>query len=172
MLNALLLILSWTNESFHKTFLRYDQFPILIFPSGDEYWYKLSKTILFEDKSPAQLAQQMDILLVRLFYLSARRSLPAYIKLSPNFTPIQNVCLYMEVFGLDQNPLGAFQPLDTAKLVRALQPFSPSIDEMTICFQVQAWDNHIQRLLPINCPRSNEVGRSRPQDYYRLTSSR
>lgn len=161
MLNALFLILSWTSESFHQTFLRADELPIPFFPADDEYWNVLSTKVMFEDKTPEQLAQQMYKLIARLLWLSAGGSMPHCLEPAPDFTPLQNICLYMQAFGINENPLEAFQPFDSAKLVRSLRRFWPHTDQAKFYLEIQTWDTYLQSSLPISCPRSNEVGQSR-----------
>lgn len=89
--------------------------------SSDEYWYTLSTSIVNEGNLPDQLAYQRVILLARLLWVSDGRGMPRFLEPSLELSPLQNVCLYIEAFGVKENPLEAFQPLETAKLVRALQ---------------------------------------------------
>lgn len=64
---------------------------------------------------------QTGILLATLLGISDGSGMPRFLEPSLEFSPMQKVWLYTEAFGIKRNPLGAFQPLETAKLARALQ---------------------------------------------------
>lgn len=114
----------------------------------------------------------MQMLLSGLHWLSDGGNTPLFLQLSPDFTPLQNVCLYIKAFGINEKPLGAFQPLDTVKLTRAFQVVWPSVDQTTIFSQIQMWDRYLRYHLPIDCPRNNEVSKESSWDFHRLTLSR
>jgi len=114
----------------------------------------------------------MQMLLSGLHWLSDGGNTPLFLQPSPDFTPLQNVCLYIKAFGINEKPLGAFQPLDTVKLTRAFQVVWPSVDQTTIFSQIQMWDRYLRYHLPIDCPRNNEVSKESSWDFHRLTLSR
>ena len=114
----------------------------------------------------------MQILLSRLYWISDGGSMPLSLQPSPKFTPLQNVCLYIKAFGINEKPLGAFQPLDTVKLTRAFQVLWPFVDQTTIFSHIQMWDRYLRTHLPIDCPRNDEVSKERSWDSNRLTLSR
>ena len=98
---------------------------------------------------------QTAILLARLLWVSDGRGMPRFLEPSLEVSPLQNVCLYTEAFGVKENPLGAFQPLETAKLARALQASQLFADQTALQPQrIESLDSHLRRLLPINCPRN------------------
>lgn len=161
--SVVFLILKWTNESFHHTSLQQvQQLPTPTIPSDDEYY---SATTIFDDKTPDQLSYQMQMLLSRLHWLSDGGNTPLFLQPSPDFTPLQNVCLYIKAFGINEKPLGAFQPLDTVKLARAFQAVWPFVDHTTISSQIQMWDRYLRYHLPIDCPQNNEVSKERSWDF-------
>ena len=55
-----------------------------------------------------------------LLWLSSGEAKPRHLKSSLGFTSLQNVSIYMEAFGIKEDPLEAFQPLNEEKLARAL----------------------------------------------------
>lgn len=156
MKNAIFLIFSWTDETHHPALLQRSQqmlFPII--SSTEKYWEELSRAALFDGKNPHELADQMETLLSMLLWLSSGTDKPQYLNSSPGFTSLQNVSIYMEAFGVKEDPLEAFQPLDTGKLARSLElsPLFPKSENMGIQ-KIESWDAHMQHYLPIKRPRS------------------
>ena len=76
-------------------------------------------------------------LITRLFWLSAGGSMPQCLAPAPDFTPLQNICLYMQAFRINENPLEAFQPFDGAKLFRSLPRFWPDTDQKNNYLAIQ-----------------------------------
>lgn len=128
------------------------QFPII--SSTEKYWEELSRAALFDGKKPHELADQMETLLLMLLWAPSGTDKPQYLNSSPEFTSLQNVSLYMESFGVKEDPLEAFQPLDAGKLARSLELSSlfPESENMSIQ-KIELWDAYMQHYLPIKRPR-------------------
>lgn len=161
--NIILLCLVWTKESYYpqlRQIMEGNRFPIV--HSKQEHWIMLSQTPEFIDKSPNELAYQTEALLDRLLWLPTRDNLFAveHLEPFPGFTPLQNVCLYCQAFGILVKPLGAFQPLDTAKIesglkgLRFLKFRAPSAENLIL------WNDFLQQYLPIDCPPDDQVRKS------------
>ena len=121
-------------------------------PSNPAFWESLSRKPLFDGISPRNLADQMVALLDLLLWLTLRTDNPHDIKLSPDFTSLQNVGIYMEAFAIEQDPRVAFTPLDTGKLTRSLYPDHRPKD-LVRTFEI--WDAHFQHCLPIKRPQTS-----------------
>ena len=118
----MLLIVTWTKPLHHQEFLQRN--PQLLFPiisSCKVYWDDLSTEALFEGKQPLELAGQMEALLYALLRASSVGYIPHCLESSSDFTPLQNVGIYMKAFGLEENPLEAFRPLDITSIVKSLR---------------------------------------------------
>lgn len=171
MKNVAFLTFSWTDEIHHQALCQRSRqllFPII--PSSEEYWYALSTSALFEGKTSHQLAYQMETLLSMLLWVSCGKDIPQFLKPSPEFTPLQNVGIYMEAFGVQEKPVEAFQPLNIAKLARSLKQSRLFAESENINIQdIESWNNNMQYSLPINCPRNNLVSVGTYRVYISLT---
>ena len=62
----------------------------------------------------------MRALLPRLLWVSAETGMPQSMKPCRRFSSLQKICLYLEEFGVPGDLLGALQPIDEARLAKAL----------------------------------------------------
>ena len=92
--------------------------------------------------------------------LAAGTSLPRGFEASPDFLPLQNMCLYFEAFRIEARPLGALQPLNEKSLVETFRksrlfPFDTMIQPQ----MMESWDSYLRKNLPIDCLRDEVVSR-------------
>ncbi len=155
------LIFSSTDDSHHYVLLHRDQqllFPQI--PSDEVYWLGLSTLPVFEGKAPSELRYQTIALLYVLLCVSGGFSLPRSLEPSRDFLPLQNLCLYFEAFRVEERPLRALRPLDEKSLAEALQQTRLFSHDITIQPRMmESWDNYMRKVLPIDCPRYEVVGR-------------
>ena len=118
-------------------------------PSSADYWDLLAEKSVFLGKEGDQLKSQMEVLLDRLFVISTEIETPPFLP-NPEFTPLQNVCLYVLMFGIWFEPLGSFRPLDTAKISRAFRDLRIPFGESQRNYRLR--DVWLRTVLPINCP--------------------
>ena len=86
--------------------------------------------------------------------------MPQSMKPCRKFSSLQNICLYLEAFGVPCDPLGALQPLDQARLAQALLESQFIGDETAIQPQVvKSWDSYLRTILPIDCDRNDMASR-------------
>ncbi len=154
------------DEKHHQTFLQ--QRVQLLFPAiltNREYWSALSTLPIFDDKTPDKLIYQMRALLSGLLWVSAGTGMPQSMEPCRRFSPLQNICLYLEAFGVPGDPLGALQPFDETRLAQALLKSQLFGNKIAIQPQViESWDNDLRTKLPINCVRNDMVSRVRLLD--------
>ena len=99
--------------------------------------------------------------------------MPQSMKPFRKFSPLQNICLYLEAFGVPGDPLGALQPLDEARIAQALLESQFFGDKIAIQPQVvESWDSYLRTILPIDCVRNGMVSRVRLLDDYGLIENR
>ena len=153
--NTAFLLLDWTEQKHHAELIEHINrglFPII--PSDEEHWQRILTCEIFNGKSPAQLLTQTAALLDILLQISTKDFRPSgsLDVVSSDFTPLQNICLYLQAFGLDYLPLDALRPLDVAKLGTALHKLEIHHQEAT-----EDWDSRLRKVLPIACPRERNV---------------
>lgn len=148
------LVLSWIDEKYHQTFLRQHTqilFPVIL--SNKEYWSALSTLPLFDDKTSDEVIYQMRALLSGLLWASAGTAMPQSMKPCRKFSPLQNICLYLEAFRVPDDSLGALQPLNEVRLALIG-------DKLAIQPQVvESWDSYLRTILPIDCVRNDMASR-------------
>lgn len=139
------LLAHWLDPQLHSASIyhnRYDLFPNI--PNAPEYWRKLSQIWIFQDKTPAELQCRTRSLLFRLIWVSAEKYLGEYPILRGNYSPLQNICLVMEAFGvgpsINQYPVSAFKPLSRTRMttentIRAYFPdlSSQPLEDNEVC---------------------------------------
>lgn len=123
----------------------------------------MSRQREFEGKSADQLKFQTEALLYRLLSISIGEDpTTATTKVErlapmPSFTPLQNVCLYCAAFGVLATPLGAFQPIDIAKVEIGIQHFGLVTTGTARADEIASWDYFLRNYLPIDCLRNENV---------------
>ena len=168
---VMFLTLSWTDEKHHQDLQRCQDTLFPTVPSSEKYWDELSRKPVFDGKRPLDLALQMETLLSILLWLSSGEAKPHHLKSSPGFTSLQNVSIYMEAFGIKEDPLEAFQPLDERKLTRALG--LSTLSHRSYIQEFNLWDTLTQHSLAIERPQSlMSIGRSRDVHDLMLSRSR
>lgn len=121
----------------------------------DLFWKKLASHPIFRDRTGRELKVQTRLLLMKLLSFSCNRDLGATPP-SSTYTPLQNVCLIMDVFssGITYGRLaiGAIEPQNICRV----------LEELPVCYrellpEIAHRDERLLQALPIDCATRPEV---------------
>ncbi|KAI9853588.1 MAG: hypothetical protein M1824_001081 [Vezdaea acicularis] len=127
----------------------------------NDYWRELCSRAIFADKGAMQLRSQALALLWTLLYISGSgiKADSQYKKHSKRFSPLQNLILYNEVFGLPNFATIAF---DSKKSISIIQQYGLGFDVSPDSRQVAELDvSHLATSLPITILLGDFVGGER-----------
>lgn len=130
--------------------------------SDSDHWIELQGRHIFRDKSPSQLASQTAGLLTGLLLSSTDHFDVRNLQLDHSFTPLQNIHLYIAVFGSgkasDPAPIGAIVPFSMGRVKEAFSMCLP-VEQHPPIAHIQAREDRLKTLLPIDCGLQQTVER-------------